>query len=130
MFHPFVKIAARPLHDWNGVRNMAEALSRREFAGVLATGSLLTGTVAVAADPIQKVDPPPAVPPANPIDLYLDLVKQQYPHEKLDELALDEVRTDIRHHLGRSKILSSHPLLNSDEPGFVFSAWRADQSRA
>ena len=109
---------------------MAEALSRREFAGVLATGSLLTGTVAVAADPKQKVDPAPAVPPANPIDLYLDLVKQQYPHEKLDELALDEVRTDIRHHLGRSKILSSHPLLNSDEPDFVFSAWRADQSRS
>lgn len=109
---------------------MTDALSRREFAGVLAASSLLTGTVAVAGDAEQKAESPPKpAPVANPIDLYVDLVKQQYPHDKLDGLALEEVRTDIRHHLGRSKILSSHPLLNSDEPGFVFSAWRADHIR-
>lgn len=108
---------------------MAEPLTRREFASMVAVGSILTGAPLAAAD-ADKPDKKPgdqAQPAADPIDLIIDLVKQQYPHERLDEAALEEIRVDVRQHLGRSKVLSTFPLMNSQEPGFVFSAWRADR---
>jgi hypothetical protein len=115
-----------PIHKEN---LMAEPLTRREFAGLLTAGTVLSGA-ALAADPEKKPEeseekakPAAAV---DPIDLILDLVQQQYPHERLNETALDEVRTDVRQNLGRSRVLSSFPLTNANEPGFVFSAWRAD----
>lgn len=112
---------------------MAESWTRREFAG-LAAGSVLSGAALSAAEPAKsekKKPEEPAKPSAGPLpqDLIIDLVKQQYPHERLDEAALDEVRSDVRQHLNRSKVLSSYPLTNAQEPGFVFSAWRADRVR-
>ncbi len=112
---------------------MSDSLTRREFTGYVVAGSALSVTAAAveaaqkgAADKPQADQPQP-VQPLTPLELTLELVKQKYPHDKLVDAALDEVRSDIRHHLGRSQVLSSHPLLNSDEPGFVFSAWRADR---
>lgn len=112
---------------------MAESLTRREFAGLVAAGSVLSGTTVLAAEPAKaekkdaerKADEPKE-PAATPVELIIDLVKQQFPHECLDDMALEEVRIDIGQHLNRSKVLSRFPLTNAHEPGFVFSAWRAD----
>ncbi len=110
---------------------MAEPLTRREFASLVAVGSVLSGAALPAADPAKPEKKPAeeakTAPAANPIDLIIDLVKQQYPHERLDEAAIEEVRIDVRTHLSRSKVLSTFPLKNANEPGFVFSAWRADR---
>lgn len=102
---------------------MSDPITRRKFASLVAAGTALT-----AAGPVQADDDKPAEAPKppSPIDLLVDLVKQKYPDKRLDEAALEEVRSDFRHFLGRSKVLSSFPLKNGDEPGFVFSAWRAD----
>lgn len=110
---------------------MAEPWTRRQFASLVAVGSVLSGTVLPAADP-PKSEKKPAEgtqPPVvvTPIDSIIDLVKHQFPHPRLDDVALEEVRVDVRQHLGRSKVLSSYPLINANEPGFVFSAWRADR---
>lgn len=113
---------------------MAESLTRREFASLVAAGSVISGTALAAAEPAKSDkkdggikgaagETAAAVPP---IELIIDLVKQQFPHERLDDIALEEVRIDIGQHLSRSKVLSRFPLTNAHEPGFVFSAWRAD----
>lgn len=107
---------------------MPDPMTRREFAGLVATGTVLSSSTltAVAADkpaPVAKSQPPAAV---SPVEVLVSLVQEKYPDERLDQAALDEVRSDFRHFLSRSKILSSFSLVNSDEPGFVFSAWRAD----
>ena len=110
---------------------MAEPLTRREFASLVAAGSVLSGTVLPAAEPVKpekkdavnKADVAQGSPATSPVELIIDLVKQQLPHERLDE-----IRIDIGQHLNRSKVLSSFPLTNAHEPGFVFSAWRADQT--
>lgn len=115
---------------------MAEPLTRREFASLVAAGSVLSGTVLPAAEPVKpekkdavnKADVAQGSPATSPVELIIDLVKQQLPHERLDEMALEEIRIDIGQHLNRSKVLSSFPLTNAHEPGFVFSAWRADQT--
>ena len=98
-------------------------------ASVTGAAPVLTLSEDAPAAPSLTLDleePKPA-PALSPLELTLELVKQQYPHENLDGEALDEVRSDIRQHLSRSKVLSSQSLANADEPGFVFSAWRSDR---
>ena len=56
----------------------------------------------------------------------LGLIMRRYPDERLDETAVSGIVRDIYGDLARSRALSSFPLDNSDEPGFVFKAWRAD----
>ena len=56
----------------------------------------------------------------------LGLIMRRYPDERLDETAVSGIVRDIYGDLARSRALSSFPLDNSDEPGFVFKSWRAD----
>ena len=51
---------------------------------------------------------------------------RRYSDERLDEAAVNGIVRDIYGDLARSRVLSSFPLDNSYEPGFTFSAWRAD----
>lgn len=105
---------------------MPDPITRREFAGLVATGTLVSasGNVTCAEEKAAAAK----VPPVSPVELLVDLVREKYPDERLNEVAIEEVRSDFRHFVGRSKVLSSFPLLNADEPGFIFSAWRADQA--
>lgn len=101
---------------------MPTPISRREFASLAAAATALS-----AAANLPAADDKPGSPkPPSPVDLLVDLVRQKYPHERLDEAAIDEIRSDFQHFLARSRVLSSFPLQNGDEPGFMFSAWRAD----
>lgn len=69
---------------------------------------------------------PQAQPPAmlGPEEHYLALVQLLYPHERLGEAELQEVRRQIQAMLVRSRVLSSFPLTNADEPATQFAAYR------
>lgn len=126
---------------------MENPVTRREFAGLAAAGAFATGctdltqTVMAGQKGIpkqdatdkstdeQKSDRVPvqsdlvAVPA---VDLFTAIVRKHFPHPNLKGEMLEEVRSDIQQYLTRSKLLSDFPLKNSDEPGFVFAAWRRD----
>lgn len=71
------------------------------------------------ADQVEAREPPPEAA------YLLGLVMRRYPDDRLDETAVNGIVRDIYGDLTRSRILSSFPLDNSDEPGFTFRAWRA-----
>jgi hypothetical protein len=120
-----------------------ECINRRDFArGLMAGGSCvavaLTGTAAALGDestkqnqpaPATPPTPQPAEPPRRepPEEAYLlGLVLKRYPDERLDDRAIGDILQDIRSDISRSRALNAFPLRNSDEPGFVFRAWRTD----
>ena len=113
-------------------------IDRRQFTRRLVGGtSVAAGLVAVASEaaetpPAPKLpeDPAPtkatdgtAVPP--PEVLLLSYLVQTYPSDHFDETAIQGIFRDIRGDVARGRILSQFPLLNSDEPAFVFAAWRS-----
>lgn len=118
--------------------------NRREFTLALAGSAAFTADrVTVGQDvPTSKTDadsktddePGSDQQPTNeesreppPEAAYLlGLIMRRYSDERLDETAVSGIVRDIYGDLARSRALSSFPLDNSDEPGFVFKAWRAD----
>lgn len=113
-------------------------MDRRQFAGTLAAGTsgaaLSLAAQSVSADdqadkpqkdkdakPEESVDAP--AKPTMEI-LLLTFLMQRYPSEHYDETALQGIYGDIRGDLARGRILSEFPLKNSDEPAFVFQAYR------
>jgi hypothetical protein len=72
------------------------------------------------AAPVEPREPPPEAA------YLLGLIMRRYSDERLDEAAVDGIVRDIYSDLARSRLLSSFPLDNSDEPGCTFRAWRAD----
>ncbi|MBM83859.1 MAG: hypothetical protein CMJ78_25165 [Planctomycetaceae bacterium] len=61
-------------------------------------------------------------------DFLLGVIMKRYANEGLTEEMLREIRRDIIIDGFRSKSLAEFPLKNSDEPGFVFSAFRAAEA--
>lgn len=126
-------------------------VTRREFTLALAGGAALAAdqASAIGQDATPKKDDPksPAAdkstsdakptedqpgdqvearePPPEAAYL-LGLIMRRYPDERLGEAAVNGIVRDIYGDLARSRVLSSFPLDNSDEPGFAFKAWRAD----
>jgi hypothetical protein len=78
--------------------------------------------------PAAKKEPDDGTPRELPPEAayLLGLIMRRYADERLDEVAVSGIVQDIYGDLARSRVLSSFPLQNSDEPGFVFKAWRAD----
>lgn len=120
-----------------------ECINRRDFTrSLMAGGSLVTavlaGTETARGDESAKQDQPAPVTPPKPQPVepprrdppeeayLLGLVLKRYPDERLDDRAVSDILQDIRADISRSRTLSAFPLKNSDEPGFVFRAWRAD----
>lgn len=103
-----------------------EHLNRREFAGRIAAGAapLIAGATGETTQAQEKKPDEPK--PLLLIDRQLDLVRQQYPDQRLDATALAEIREDLEIQLARSALLSKFPLANGDEPGYVVQAWRKD----
>ena len=106
------------------------AVSRRTFAKQIAAGSLAAGPLAIAAplaaeEPTKDVTSPAAERPVAPAELVLQLLAQSHPHP-LDDSQRAEVLRQIEEDQARSKILSSFPLTNADEPAPVFAAWRIE----
>ena len=109
----------------------SESVTRRDFARLAAAAATVplvaasAEVVSHAADDEKQEAPKPTH--ERPLhELYLDVLRHRFPHEKLTPENLDLLRADIAGDLGRSRTLDKFPLKNSDEPGFVFSAWRQD----
>ena len=106
------------------------SVNRRTFAKHLAAGAIASAPAAAlsAGEPVDdnKPEPTGAGPnPPAPADLLLELIKRHYP-TNLDDAKLAQIRGQIEHHMARSKVLSTFPLTNADEPAPVFTAWRAE----
>ncbi|MEX0702023.1 MAG: hypothetical protein WD069_08000 [Planctomycetales bacterium] len=113
-------------------------LDRREFARRIAAG--LAGMPLIAESATAQ-QPPPASPPrepardgdrerrADPPDeakLLLAVVRRRYADERLDGAVLAGIEGELRQHLRQGELLARAGLTNSDEPAFVFAAYRAD----
>ena len=105
----------------------SEPLNRREFAGRIVAGAgaplLAARSTNVSAAQAQKPD---AAKPSSPVERMLELIRQQYPDQRLDEGAIAEIREELESQVARSARLSAFPLSNADELGFVFRAYRRE----
>jgi len=120
-----------------------ESVSRREFAKQLTAGT----AVLAAASSLQansqasdtkkdkgmepsseKKDMEKEPAPRRPTqaDLVLATILQRYPSDNFNDEVLGNIHRAIRGDIIRGSFLSRFPLKNSDEPGFVFSAYRND----
>lgn len=97
-----------------------EKINRRTFAKAVVAGT--AASVPLLAPPSAAGQEEEDREPTE-AERLLEVVKQRYPADYTEE-QLDEIRRDVAGHLGRSKTLSEFPLANSDEPAFVFAAYR------
>ena len=104
-----------------------EPLNRREFSRRIAAGAaaplLAAGTSDVSTAQAQKPD---AANPPSRVEQMLELIRQQYPDQRLDAGAIVEIREELESQVSRSARLSAFPLSNADEPGFAFRAYRKE----
>jgi len=113
-----------------------KSLSRREFgmaAATVAGLSLLPGWVG-AATPQEKPatgsadkPAPAAEAPSAEAEALAGIVKMRY-GTRLDDAAMKEITRGLDGGLKGAAALRKVPLENSDEPAFVFRAWRGDRA--
>ena len=108
----------------------SDSVNRRDFARTIAAATAATAATSLepasADDKPKKPSKPKAPPePPPPAALLLETIRQRYPDKQLDDQeVLQGIYSELRGDLARSRRLSSFPLKNSDEPGFIFSAFR------
>jgi hypothetical protein len=119
-----------------------KSINRREFTSELAAAAATASTASfLAAAPSgldavadetnakpaaeQEREPEPE-PPKSQSDLLVEVVRQRYPDERLTPEILSKIRGDVQADQHRGKVLSDYPLKNSDEPAFIFAAYRGD----
>ncbi|MBI5760476.1 MAG: hypothetical protein HZA46_18330 [Planctomycetales bacterium] len=97
---------------------MHEHVNRRNFAlSMAAAATAFPAAVATLNDPQQTASADEKKDKSSSqIDLILELVKRQYPHPKLDDAALAEIRHDLEAHFTRARELNKFPLRNGDGP--------------
>ena len=107
----------------------SNSVNRRDFARTIAAATAATAATSLepasADDKPKKPSKPKAPPePPPPAALLLETIRQRYPDKQLDDQeVLQGIYSELRGDLARSRRLSSFPLMNSDEPGFIFSAF-------
>ena len=108
----------------------SDSVNRRDFARTIAVATAATAATSLepaSADDKPKQPSKPKAPPEPPppAALLLETIRQRYPDKQLDDQeVLQGIYSELRGDLARSRRLSSFPLKNSDEPGFIFSAFR------
>lgn len=107
----------------------SDSVNRRDFARTIAAATAATAATSLepasADDKPKKPSEPKAPPePPPPAALLLETIRQRYPDKQLDDQeVLQGIYSELRGDLARSRRLSGFPLKNSDEPGFIFSAF-------
>ena len=107
----------------------SNSVNRRDFARTIAAATAATAATSLepasADDKPKKPSEPKAPPePPPPAALLLETIRQRYPDKQLDDQeVLQGIYSELRGDLARSRRLSGFPLKNSDEPGFIFSAF-------
>lgn len=104
-----------------------ESVSRREFAkrAAVATAAALPAVAAQVPPTAAAAEASKAAELRPQHELLVDLLRQRFPHEKLTPEIIELLRADVAGDLGRGVAVNNFPLKNSDEPGFVFAAWRS-----
>jgi hypothetical protein len=105
--------------------SIRESLSRREFAGRVAAGTAPLIAVAAGDFAVAQEKKPDETKPLSLVDRQLEIVRQQYPDQRLDAAAIAEIRDDLETQRIRSVLLSQFSLKNGDEPVFVVHASEA-----
>ncbi|MBD3674903.1 MAG: hypothetical protein HUJ26_15405 [Planctomycetaceae bacterium] len=105
---------------------MTEQCDRREFArrAVFTSLALGAGSIRAEEETNETEAPDSETPEAQLVpaeDLLLDVIRQQYPSEKLTPEVLQQIRRDIAGHQYRSRVLKDVTLTNGEAP-FVFTA--------
>ncbi len=110
--------------------------SRREFSQRVAcsTGLAVSGLVGGAAEARggpqekagEKAPGQPETPRPEPEDLQLRSLVRQYPAEHLTDDMLAGIRAGLRRNAQQAERLRAVGLQNSDEPAFVFRAYRRE----
>ncbi len=103
------------------------SVTRRDFAQQLALGIGLSATTVTSSATAQEPEKKDQPRPATPAELILTGIVQQYPSEHYTEEVIEGIFGDIRGDLARGRELSKFTLQNSDEPAFVFAAYRSDR---
>ena len=107
----------------------SDSVNRRDFARTIAAATAATAATSLepasADDKPKKPSKPKAPPePPPPAALLLETIRQRYPDKQLDDQeVLQGIYSELRGDLARSRRLCGFPLKNSDEPGFIFSAF-------
>jgi hypothetical protein len=123
--------------------SITDRIDRRQFASRLALGS---GAIAALAhresicadvDPVSARTDDDAKPKQEeksvetdkhadePLELLLlTYLMRRYPSEHFNDESMRGIFGDIRGDVSRGRVLSKFPLKNSDEPAFVFQAYR------
>jgi len=111
--------------------NASDSVNRRDFARTIAVATAATAATALETasandDPKKPSKPKDQPEPPPPAALLLETIRQKYPDKRLDsQEVLQGIYSELRGDLARSRRLGSFPLKNSDEPGFIFSAYHA-----
>jgi hypothetical protein len=110
-----------------------QSLTRREFASRALSTVATAGTAAALRETALGGDKP-AVEARRPLaadveDHLLAVIRGRYPDPRLSPEVLREIRRDVAGDVERSRALSNYVLHNSDEPAFVFAAYRGDAIR-
>jgi hypothetical protein len=105
--------------------SIRESLSRREFAGRVAAGTAPLIAVATGDFAAAQENKPDEPKPLTLVDRQLEIVRQQYPDQRLDAAAIAEIRDKLETQRIRSVLLSQFSLTNGNEPVFVVHASEA-----
>jgi hypothetical protein len=106
-------------------------VTRRDFTRRLTFGTgLALSASGVAADEPRLAEagaqPPAEQPPPEPEDFVLAALVREYPSEHLTEDMLAGIRAGLRRNRQQAEQLRAAGLANTDEPAFVFRAYRKE----
>jgi hypothetical protein len=119
-------------HDFGKSRMPRRDFTRQFVLGVGLSVVPLTAASAAPAEvpPAPKLPEEPApiaadahLPP--PELLLMTYLVRHYPSHHFDDVAIQGIFRDIRGDVARGRALAEFPLQNSDEPAFVYRAYRA-----
>lgn len=102
------------------------ALAAATFASLTENSDAAESELDQKTEPDQKKEEPEPIPDPPESAWLLGLILKRYPDERYTDKAIRGILGDIGADLARGRQISEFPLVNSDEPGFVFRAWRAD----
>jgi hypothetical protein len=107
--------------------------ARRSIATIATAGAMSEAVSGDETPPVEARRPRPAdrdrAAAANIEDHLLEVIRRRYPDPRLNPDVLQAIRRDLAGDVQRSGVLNSYVLQNSDEPGFVFAAYRSDTIR-
>ncbi|NNJ25819.1 hypothetical protein [Alienimonas chondri] len=103
---------------------MADSLSRRDFAALVAAGATASTLPGTAREPLTAPKPPVPRGLGTQAALLYEVLLSQFPESRV-EAKRDEIARDIATNLYYGRVLASAGLTHFDGPGPLWTAYRA-----